>query len=67
LREWDESDWVTFNLNEDGITIENRAGRTHPGTEQRPMCSRLMLRMMSGMFGRLRLRQSTDRENAEYE
>jgi hypothetical protein len=30
------------------------------------MCRRLMLRMMSGMFRRLRLRQPADREKAQH-
>jgi hypothetical protein len=42
-------------LNQNNFGIENRAGRTHPGTEERSMCGGLMLRMVSGMFGGLRL------------
>jgi len=64
LREWDERDWVPFNLNEDDITIQHRTGGTHPRTEQRPMCGRLVLSMVPGMFSGLDLSQPADGEHA---
>ena len=35
--------------------IEDRARVTHPGTEQRPVCGRLVLRMVPSMFSGLGL------------
>jgi hypothetical protein len=58
-----KSDGVTLGMNHDNFSIEDRTSGTHPGTEQRPMCRRLMLRMVSGMFRRLRLSQSPYRED----
>lgn len=59
-------DGVTLGMNQDNFSVEDRTGRTHPGTKERSVCGRLMLRMMSGMFRRLRLRQSTYSENAQH-
>jgi hypothetical protein len=56
-------DGVTLGMNQDNFSVEDCTSGTHPGTEQRPMCRRLMLRMVSGMFRRLRLRQSTYSED----
>lgn len=58
-------DGVAFGANQDNFCVENRPGGTHPGTEQRPVSRRLMLRMVSGMFRGLRLRQPADGKNAE--
>jgi hypothetical protein len=63
MNDRNKCDGVTLSMNQDNFCIENRAGRTHPGTEQRPMCRRLMLRMVPGMFRRLRLSQSTYSED----
>jgi hypothetical protein len=43
------------------FTVDNRAGSTHPGAERGPMCSRLMLSMVPGVFRRLDLGQPTDK------
>jgi hypothetical protein len=56
-------DGVTLGMNQDNFSVEDRTGGTDPGTEQRSMCRRLMLRMVPSMFCRLRLRQSTYRED----
>jgi hypothetical protein len=56
-----------FRLNEHNRGIEHRTGCTHPGTEQRPMRGRLMLSMVPGVLSGLRLRQTADGENAQYE
>jgi hypothetical protein len=64
MNDRNKSDGVTLGMNQDNFSVEDRTGGTHPRTEQRPMCRRLMLRMVPGMFRRLRLRQSADSENA---
>jgi hypothetical protein len=56
-------DGVTLGMEQDNFSVEDRTSGTHPGTEQRPMCRRLMLRVVSGMFCRLRVSQSTYSEN----
>jgi hypothetical protein len=58
-----KSDGVTLGMNQDNFSVEDRTSGTHPGAEQRPVRGRLMLRMVSGMFRRLRLRQSTYSED----
>ena len=63
----DNRDWALLGLNENGLGIENRTGSTHPGTEQCPVRGRLVLSMVSGMFGGLRLCQTTDGKDAEHE
>ncbi|MDH4252752.1 MAG: hypothetical protein OEV27_16355 [Nitrospira sp.] len=63
MNDRNKSDGVTLGMNQDNFSVEDRTGGTHPGTEQRPMCRRLMLRMVSGMFRRLRLSQSTYSED----
>jgi hypothetical protein len=65
MRDGKKRNEATFGLNHHDIAVENRAGRAHPGTQQGPVGRRLMLGMMSGMFRRLRLRQSADGEQAE--
>jgi hypothetical protein len=64
MNDRNKRDGVTLGMNHDNFSVEDRTGGTHPGTEQCPMCRRLMLRMVSGMFRRLRLRQPTESENA---
>ena len=61
-----KSNGVTLGMNQDNFSVEDRTSGTHPGTEQRPMCRRLMLRMVPGMFRRLRLRQPADREHRQH-
>ncbi|NOU11660.1 MAG: hypothetical protein HOO98_16815 [Nitrospira sp.] len=56
-------DGVTLGMNQDNFSVEDRTGGTHPGTEQRSMCCRLMLRMVPGMFRRLCLRQPANSED----
>lgn len=65
MNDRNKSDGVTFGSNQDNFCVEDRTGGTHPGTEQCPVCRRLMLRMVSGMFRRLRLRQPADGENTK--
>jgi hypothetical protein len=66
MNDRNKRDGVTLGMNQDNFRVEDRTGGTHPGAEQRPMCRRLMLRMMSSMFRRLRLRQPADREKAQH-
>ncbi|MFZ3012353.1 MAG: hypothetical protein WA045_01480 [Nitrospira sp.] len=63
MNDRNKSDGVPLGMNHDNFSVEDRTSGTHPGTEQRPMCRRLMLRMVPGMFRRLRLSQSTYRED----
>ena len=63
MNDRNKRDGVTLGMNQDNFSVEDRTSGTHPGTEQRPMCRRLMLRMVSGMFRRLRLSQSTYSED----
>lgn len=66
--EWrDEINRTEFGLKRDHCSIENSPGGAHPGTEQRAMSGSLMLRMVPGMFDRLCLSQSTDRNDTDYE
>ncbi|MDN5942794.1 MAG: hypothetical protein L0H94_13000 [Nitrospira sp.] len=58
---------ATLRLNEDDRGIENRTGGAQPRAEQRPVRGRLMLSMMSGVFGCLSLGQTADGENTEYQ
>ena len=66
MNDRNKRDGVTLGLNQDNFCVEDRTGGAHPGTEQRPMCRGLMLRMVPGMFSGLRLRQPADRENAKH-
>ena len=63
----DEGNRTEFGLKRDYRSIENRPGGTHPGTEQGAMRGSLMLGMVSGMFDRLRLCQSSDGKDAEHQ
>ncbi len=63
MNDRNKRDGVPLGMNHDNFSVEDRTSGTHPGTEQRPMCRRLMLRMVPGMFRRLRLSQSTYRED----
>jgi hypothetical protein len=55
MKMWENSYGALFRLNQHNRSIEHRTSGTHPGTEERSMCGCLMLRMVSGMFGGLRL------------
>ncbi len=67
MGERDERDRTELGLKRDHRRIENRSGGTHPGAEQRAMRGSLMLGMVPGMFDRLRLCQSTDGKDTEYQ
>jgi len=67
IGERDESDRTEFGLKRDHRRIENRSGGTHPGAEQSAMRGSLMLGMVPGMFDRLRLCQSADGKDTEYQ
>lgn len=66
MNDRNKSDRVTLGMNQDNFSVEDRTGRTHPGTKERSVCGRLMLRMVSSMFCRLRLRQPANSENAQH-
>ncbi len=66
MRKRKKSNGAAFSLKNHDIAIEHCTGSTHPGTENRPVCGRLMLSMVSGMFSGLRLGQSPNSENTEY-
>lgn len=55
-----------FSLEQHHLTIKHGARGAHPGTEECPVCGCLMLRMVPGMFSRLRLSQATDHENTKH-
>lgn len=63
----DNGDGAPFSLKQNNCGIKHRAGGAHPRAEQRPVCGRLMLSMMAGMFSGLRLCQSADSKNTEYQ
>ena len=63
----DNRNRALLRLNENGFGVENCTGRTHPRTQHGPVRRRLMLSMVSGMFGSLRLCQTTDSKDAENE
>jgi hypothetical protein len=65
--ERDECNRTEFGLKRDHCSIDNRSGSTHPGTEQGAMRSSLMLGMVSCMLDRLRLCQSADGKDTEYQ
>ncbi len=67
MRERDKRDRTEFCLKRDCRRVENRPGGTHPGAEQGAMGGSLMLGMVSGMFDRLGLSQSTDGEDTEHQ
>jgi hypothetical protein len=63
MNDRNKPDGVTLGMKQDNFCVEDRTSGTHPGTEQRPMCRRLMLRMVSSMFSRLSVSQSTYSED----
>ncbi|MEO8338216.1 MAG: hypothetical protein ABI604_00695 [Nitrospirota bacterium] len=63
----DERNRTEFDLKRDHRRIENRPGGTHPRAEQSAMRGTLMLGMVPGMFDRLRLCQSADEKDTEYQ
>ena len=63
----DKRNWTEFGLKCHHCCIEYCPGSTHPGAEQGAMRGRLMLGMVSGMLNRLRLCQSADGKNADYQ
>ena len=62
-----KSNMVSKCLDKYYFAIEHRTGSTHPGAKHSPMCSRLMLSVMPGMFRRLCLGYSTDSEDTEHD
>jgi hypothetical protein len=62
----DNRDGTLLGLNKNGFGVKDRTGCTHPRTQQCPVRGGLMLRMVSGMFGRLRLSQAPDGEHTKY-
>jgi hypothetical protein len=62
-----ESNRAEFGLKCDHRSIEQRPGGTHPGAEYGAMSGSLMLGMVPGMFDRLRLSQSTNGKDTEYQ
>ena len=67
MRDWNNSNGTAFHRNRRDRAIDNSARGTHPGTEQRPVCRRLMLCVVSGVLSRLSLSQSADGEHAKHE
>ena len=67
MGERDKSNGTEFKLKKDHRTIENRAGGTHPGAEHGAMRRSLVMGMVSSMFDRLRLSQSADGKDTEYQ
>ena len=67
MRNRNNSNGTAFCLNQDDRGIEHGTGGTHPGTEQRPMCRRLMLSMVPSVLGCLSLGQTANGKDAEYE
>ncbi len=67
MRICDTCNRALLRLNQNSFGVEYRTGGTHPGTEERPVCGRLMLRMVPGMFRRLRLSQAADGEDTKDE
>jgi hypothetical protein len=67
MNDRNKSDGVTLGMNQDHFSVEDRASGAHPGTEQCSVRGRLMLRMVSGMFRRLRLRQPADSQYTEHQ
>jgi hypothetical protein len=53
--------------NETSATELRSVGGAHPGTEQRAVGGCLMLGMVSGMLGRLGLRQTADGQHAQHQ
>lgn len=67
MGERDESNRTEFGLKRNHRRIENRPRGTHPGTEHGAMRGSLMMGMVPGMLDRLRLGQSADGKDAEYQ
>lgn len=62
----DNGDGAPFSRKQNSCSIEHRAGGTHPRTEQRPVCGRLVLSVVSRVLGCLSLGQTADGENTEH-
>jgi len=54
-------------LKGDHRRIENRPGGTHPSAEHGAVRGSLMMGMVTGMFDRLRLGQSTNGKDTDYQ
>lgn len=66
MRNRNNSNGTAFCLNQDNRGIKHGTGGAHPGTEQRPVCRRLMLSMVSSVLGCLSLGKTADDENTKY-
>lgn len=62
----DNRNGALLGLNKNGFGVKDCTGGTHPRTQQCPVRGGLMLRMVSGMFGSLRLSQAPNGEYTEY-
>ena len=67
MGEGDEGNRTKFSLKRDHRRIENNSSGTHPGAEHGAMRGSLMMGVVPGMLDRLRLRQSTDGKDTEYQ
>jgi len=65
INERNECNRCLFGLDQNDGAIEHRAGSAHPGAQQGPMRGRMMLSVVLGMLGRLRLGQAADRQQCE--
>lgn len=63
----DECNQTEVDFKRDFRTVEHRPGGTYPGAEHGAMGGTLMLRMVPGMFDRLRLCESPDGQKAEHQ
>ena len=67
MGERDERNGTELGLKRNHCRIENRPCGTHPGAEDGAMCGSLMLGMVPSMFDRLRLSQSANGKDTEYQ
>lgn len=64
---WNGGDGATLGLDEDDRTIEHGPGSTHPGAQHGAVGGRLMVRMVPGVFNRLRLSEPADGQDTEHQ
>lgn len=67
MKNWNKSNGAVFRRNQYNHSIQHRTGGAHPGTEQRPVCRRLMLSMVSSVLSSLNLSQATDGKDSKDE
>lgn len=63
----DDCHRTAFGRNQDYRAIEHCPRGAHPGTEQSAVRRCLMLGMVPGMLGRLRLSQTTDGQHTQHQ